>query len=296
MVSIAMATYNGAKYIQEQIDSILNQTIQDFELVICDDCSKDETLELLKEYASKDQRIRVYENECNLGFKRNFEKAVALCKGEYIALSDQDDIWMPNHLELLLGAMKNKVLSCGNSLLVNGKGESMGMTWREQVAFASVPETDLGKAMSILLFRNPYQGAAMMIKKELLEFALPIPKSMKYHDTWFAIIACFNGGISCFDTPILKYRRIEESVTGLRKTRISRFNQYRSHFIWGDKLDTIRCVSERLPKISEKEKKFLKKMEKICVRNKTFIGKWLNFIFTTIHYKTIYNSTFNSWK
>ena len=291
-----MATYNGAKYLKEQIDSILNQTIQDFELVVCDDCSKDETFEILKEYASKDQRIRIYENENNLGFKRNFEKAVALCKGEYIALSDQDDIWMPEHLELLLRAINNKVLSCGNALLVNGNGESMGMTWREQQAFEYVPETDLGKAMSILLFRNPYQGAAMMIKRSLLEYALPIPQTMKYHDTWFAILACFNGGIACFDTPILRYRRIEESVTGLRKMKISRFNQYRSHFIWGDKLDTIRSVSERLPNVSEKERKFLKKMEKICVRNKTFIGKWLNFVFTTIHYKTIYNSTFKSWK
>ena len=291
-----MATYNGAKYLQEQIDSILNQTIQDFELVVCDDCSQDETYDILQDYASKDRRIRIYENESNLGFKRNFAKAVALCKGEYIALSDQDDIWMPEHLELLLRAIKNKVLSCGNALLVNGNGESMGMTWREQQAFESVPETDLGKAMSILLFRNPYQGAAMMIKNSLLEYALPIPQTMKYHDTWFAILACFNGGIACFDTPILKYRRIEESVTGLRKTKISRFNQYRSHFIWGDKLDTIRCVYDRLPNLSEKERKFLKKMEKICVRNKTFIGKWLNFAFTTIHYKTIYNSTFNSWK
>ena len=101
MISIALASYNGSKYIREQLDSILEQTYQDFELIICDDCSTDNTWQILQEYAQKDSRIKVFENERNLGFKKNFEKAISLCNGKYIALSDQDDIWIDNHLEVL---------------------------------------------------------------------------------------------------------------------------------------------------------------------------------------------------
>ena len=101
-VSIALATYNGEKYLREQLDSILSQSIQDFELVACDDCSTDSTLKILNEYAEKDFRVKVFTNEKNLGFKKNFEKAIFLCSGDYIALSDQDDIWTENHLQVLL--------------------------------------------------------------------------------------------------------------------------------------------------------------------------------------------------
>lgn len=296
MISIAMATYNGEKYIREQIDSILNQTIQDFEIVICDDCSKDGTVRILQEYARNDKRFHVYQNEVNLGFKKNFEKAITLCKGEYIALSDQDDIWMPNHLELLKNAIKDKVLSCGNADLIDKDGNEMGITFWEQEAFDSIPTSNLGKAMSILLFRSPYQGAAMMVRHQLLEKALPIPQVYTYHDSWFALFACFCGGIACVKEPILKYRRIENSVTGLRSRKRSRYYQYRNHIIWRDKLVAIRTLSDRLTDIGEKEKSFLKRMENMCVRNKTTRGRWLNFIYTTIHYKTIYNSTLTNWK
>ena len=297
MISIAMATYNGEKYIKEQIDSILNQTIQDFELVVCDDCSSDSTIDILKEYSKRDERITAYENEKQLGFLKNFEKAVSLCKGEYIALSDQDDIWMPDHLELLHKAIKGKSMSCGNALLVDSNALSMGMTYWEQVAFESIPSSNLGKAMSILLFRNPFQGAAMMINRDLLKYALPIPEFVYFHDTWFAALACFCDGIACVKTPILKYRRVNESVTGSRKDKIPRYTQYRRHLIPNQKLKTIKAISERLQAVTTiKEKRFLKKMEKICIRNNTRKGKWVNFIYTTLHYRTIYNSSLTSWK
>ncbi len=296
MISIAMATYNGEKYIKEQIDSIMNQTIQDFELVICDDCSTDNTLNIIHEYALNDPRFHIYLNEENLGFKKNFEKAISLCNGEYIALSDQDDIWTPDHLELLKTAIKDKALACGNADLIDKDGNNMGTTFWEQEAFDSIPSTNLDKAMSIILFRSPYQGAAMMVRRNLLELALPIPQVYTYHDSWFALFACFCGGIACVDKPILKYRRIEESVTGLRNSKRSRYYQYRKHIIWNDKLVAVRTLSDRLTNIGKKEKKFLKKMENMCVRNKTTIGKWLNFIYSTTHYKTIYNSTFTNWK
>lgn len=291
-----MATYNGEKYIREQMDSILNQTIQDIELIICDDCSSDSTIDIIKEYSKKDKRIRVYKNEKNLGFIKNFEKAISLCKGEYIALSDQDDIWTPNHLELLQGALKNKVLACGNADIVDEKGNNLGMTFWEQESFDSAPSSDFGKAMSIFLYRSPYQGAAMMIKRELFSYALPIPEFAPYHDAWFAAFACFCGGIGLVKVPILKYRRIQSSVTGNRKYRRPKYLQYRNHIIWSSKLPTIRAILERVPTLNKKQKLFLNKMETICLRNNTKKGRFMNFMYKTTHYRTIYNSTLRHWR
>ena len=125
MISIAMATYNGEKYLREQLDSILKQTYSDFELIICDDCSKDATWEILEKYAQNDQRIRIYKNKQNLGFKRNFEKAISLCKGKFIALSDQDDIWENNHLSTLNERIGNYSMAVGNCQMIDSNGNKL---------------------------------------------------------------------------------------------------------------------------------------------------------------------------
>ena len=93
-IDILMATYNGEKYLREQIDSILNQTFKDFNLIICDDCSKDSTWQILEEYQKKDSRIKIIKNEKNLGYNKNFEKLLSFVKSDYFMLSDQDDFWL----------------------------------------------------------------------------------------------------------------------------------------------------------------------------------------------------------
>lgn len=108
LVSIALATYNGEKFIAEQMESILNQSFQDFEVIIHDDCSADETYNLLRQFAQKDSRIVLKKNEYNLGFAKNFKTIVDDCSGKYIAFSDQDDIWDIRHLEVLLSIIENK--------------------------------------------------------------------------------------------------------------------------------------------------------------------------------------------
>src|SRR3989339_673267 len=93
-ISIAMCTYNGEKYIEQQLNSFLTQTILPNELVICDDCSKDKTIEILQEFSKKAKfPVRIYLNEKNLGSTKNFEKAIGLSKGDIIFCSDQDDVW-----------------------------------------------------------------------------------------------------------------------------------------------------------------------------------------------------------
>ena len=123
MLSIAMTTYNGSKYLQKQLDSILNQSYSDFELVICDDCSIDDTFEILKIYEKRDSRIKIFKNNENIGFSKNFEKTISLCKFDYIALADQDDIWKENHLELLLSNLNDSSASVGNADIMNSFDE-----------------------------------------------------------------------------------------------------------------------------------------------------------------------------
>jgi glycosyltransferase involved in cell wall biosynthesis len=95
-ISVAMGTYNGEEHIIEQLDSLAKQTVLPCELVVCDDCSKDKTVNILRYFAaSAPFQVRIYVNESNLGFSDNFLKAASLCKGDWIAFCDQDDVWLP---------------------------------------------------------------------------------------------------------------------------------------------------------------------------------------------------------
>jgi glycosyltransferase involved in cell wall biosynthesis len=105
LVSIAMCTYNGAKFMAKQLESIINQTYKNLEIVIVDDRSTDDTVAIVEQFAKNDERIKFYQNETNLGFNKNFEKAVNLTTGDYISISDQDDIWLPTKIEDLLNAI-----------------------------------------------------------------------------------------------------------------------------------------------------------------------------------------------
>lgn len=216
-VSVALASYNGEKYIREQLDSILNQTIHDFELIVCDDCSTDSTWNILEEYAEKDSRIRVFNNDGNLGFKKNFEKAIRLCSGEYIALSDQDDVWMPNHLEKLLELIGDADIACGNAMLTNDKGDGTGVLLSENTHLDIVYEGNL-LLYRIICLHNPFQGASMLIKRAFLfEKALSIPDGVRYHDAWFAVCACLRHGIQYTYDVITLYRQHEKNASGKKK-------------------------------------------------------------------------------
>lgn len=287
-----MATYNGAKYLGEQINSILQQTISDFELIICDDCSTDDTWEILNKYAKSDKRIKLYKNNENLGFKSNFEKAISLTTQEYVALCDQDDIWENNHLELLLKNLGDKNMACGNSLLVDAHNHSMGMELSYQEALDYVPEDDLKKAYTIFYFRCPFQGASMLMKRDFLKIALPIPKECNYHDVWFSGLSCFCGGFNYLKTPITRYRQHGTNVSGRRITRRSKIKYWlrhimRSHYVENRKYIATHIL-KRVNNLNTEEKEFLLRVISNGERKKTLIGRLRNSLFELKHYKLIY--------
>lgn len=219
MISIAMAAYNGEKYLREQLDSILRQTVQDFELVICDDCSTDGTVRILEEYMQKDSRIKVFVNKENLGFVKNFEKAIKLCSGEYIALSDQDDVWFAGHLEILLRNIKDKDLICGNAVLCDENLKTINTDLLSVSKIDFLPDNK-DDWFFFLLHGNIFQGVASLFKSNIIEKALPIPSKVKFHDRWLALVAASENGVSYINKPILYYRQHGENITHAEKWNV----------------------------------------------------------------------------
>lgn len=212
MISIAMTTFNGQKFVLEQIQSILDQDYPDFELIICDDCSSDSTFEILQKMSLSDHRIKIFKNEQNLGFKKNFEKALSLCSGEFVALCDQDDIWMTNHLSILVNNIGDYDLIAGNALLCDANCVSINTDLLSCSKFDYLPKTNQ-EWFVFLLHGNIFQGTAALFKKTLLAKALPIPEIVKFHDYWLALIAASSNGVKYLKECILKYRQHGNNIT-----------------------------------------------------------------------------------
>ena len=213
MISIALASFNGSKFIGKQIDSILSQTYQDFELVICDDCSTDNTWKILEEYAQKDSRVRIFKNETNLGFKKNFEKAISLCSGDYIALCDQDDMWLDNHLDVLLTNLNDSTASVGNAAIMDGNDNKIDEVLSDRDRYF-VDGSKEDKLIRILFYGNPFQGTSSLYKRSIFDYAIPIPDGVDYHDAWFASVACCLNGLNYTYDVITYYRIYGNNTSG----------------------------------------------------------------------------------
>jgi glycosyltransferase involved in cell wall biosynthesis len=213
MISIAMCSYNGEKYIKEQIDSILNQTYDDFELVITHDGSTDKTIDIIKEYQLKDNRIKLYENEDNLGFVKNFERAISLCSGEYIALADQDDFWKTNKLEVFIKEIGENIMIYSDAILMD-ENSKLIKNGKELIR----PENNLisGHNNKAFLLTNCVSGNTIMFKKELVKHILPIPKDISFHDIWIAFVASSLGSITYTEESMTYYRRYSDQITCAR--------------------------------------------------------------------------------
>lgn len=208
LVSIAMCTYNGSRFIKEQLDSILNQTYKNIELVIVDDGSKDNTIDIINQYVQKDNRIKVFQNEKNLGFVKKFEKAITLCKGDFIALADQDDIWKQNKIEVFLHDIKDNILIYSDAIVIDENSKSLNKEFIR-------PKSNLvkGKCNKSFIFENCVSGNTLMFKKELVQYILPIPKKIRFHDIWIAFVASTVGIITYTDKSYTYYRRYDGQVT-----------------------------------------------------------------------------------
>lgn len=211
-VSVCMATYNGAPYLREQLDSILSQLHPEDELIVSDDNSTDGTRSIIASY--DDPRIRLIVNPGQRGHVQNFAHAMTHASGQFIALSDQDDIWVDNRLEKMLDQLR-PMPPC--SLVVGdfvefGNAGSGGC----QSQLGSSPRYRLVQLYRIFLGQTKYFGSAYLFRRELIRFVLPIPKHIEAHDVWIAMNACTHGKISHLQMTTLMRRLHGNNLTPAR--------------------------------------------------------------------------------
>jgi glycosyltransferase involved in cell wall biosynthesis len=208
LVSIALCTYNGGKFLAQQLDTLINQTYKNIEIIALDDCSTDETFSILSAYGKKYSNFFVYRNEKNLGFLKNFEKALHYCKGEFIAFCDQDDLWLPEKIAIQVAAIGDNQLIYHDSEFINEQNESLGKKMSDVFNFYRGDEPE------VFLFSNCISGHAMLIRRELLQHAFPL-KENYYHDWWLAYVAANIGTIDFIPQCLVRYRQHEKSNTDL---------------------------------------------------------------------------------
>jgi glycosyltransferase involved in cell wall biosynthesis len=219
-LSVAMCTYNGARHLSAQLESIARQTYLPDELIICDDRSIDATPAIVERFAKTAPfRVRIFHNPTRLGVVANFSKAITLASGRYIALSDQDDIWLPKRLEHSLLTMRTAEESYGphtpllvhTDLSVLREGENIISTSFMRFQHLQHVTSD---PLRVLLTQNFVTGCAILMNATLKLAATPIPHSALMHDWWFALVAAATGKIVFLDEQTILYRQHASNTIG----------------------------------------------------------------------------------
>ena len=250
-ISIAMTTYNGGRFLCEQLDSIFAQSRLPDEIIICDDGSTDRTAQLLHEYVEHSPcSMKVVVNDERLGSIKNFEKAIELCSGDVIALCDQDDVWRPQKLATLESAFAadpelGVVLT--NADLIDENGASLpGDLWTRSRLTAERKRDLSGPRRYDLLFGLPFTtGATMAFRSKFKPLVFPIPTGAPtfHHDRWIAVLIAAVGRISIIEEKLIAYRLHERQQLGVgRPLALKFFIPQRS---WSDSA-ALSAMDERL--------------------------------------------------
>ena len=219
MISVAMTTYNGEKYIRKQIESILNQSLKVDEIIICDDGSIDKTVEILKEYP-----VVVYQNEKNLGYRLNFKKAMSLCSQEYIFLCDQDDIWEHNKVETMINIMKkNPNIHVLASFFTYIDANDKTIIIKQKKHFSNnnlyprpVNKDDLVEVtFHEYLPMNYFQGCSLVMDQWIKDKFLKYFDSRLPHDWFLSMIASSYHGMYFLNQSLFKYRLHDNNSIGV---------------------------------------------------------------------------------
>ncbi len=202
MISVCIATYNGEKYIKEQIESILPQLNENDEIIVSDDGSDDRTLDILS--SINDSRILIYNNKDNHGVNGNFSNALAHSHGDYIFLADQDDIWMPDKAKTCIDALQNADLIVHDAIITNNLLVSSNKSL--------FSELNIKEGFIPNFIRNRFTGCCMAFRKEVLDYILPIPDSCAFfHDQWIGLKCILKGKVKFIPYKGIFFRRHEDT-------------------------------------------------------------------------------------
>jgi len=281
LVSVALCTYNGAAYLPEQLETIINQSYVNLEIVISDDGSTDNTTRIIKEFQQKDHRIKFFQNETNLGYNKNFEKVFSLCLGDYIAIADHDDIWEVNKIECMMKAWPK-----GASFIYSLSGNFTNKDFANRKLAPDVVYTGIDDVHK-LVFNSPVHGHASMFKKELLALCVPFPNDI-YYDWWMSMHAAATGYVGCIPKT-LTWHRVHENNSSRQimsiKNKSQRSEELRQQSVYFIETFCSRGLLKEQEKVSLlRYADLLKKLD-----GKTFSLAMFNYVFTNrelvFHYK-----------
>lgn len=206
MVSVVLAAYKGEKFIAQQVSSILSQLGEGDELVISDDYPEGETYNAIKDIIENDSRVR-YIHGKGQGLIKNFEHAIEIAHGDYIFLSDQDDVWLDGKVRAVMAEFQNGAdVVMHNADIVDGNLKPTGET-----AFKL---NGAGTGIIKNIVKNSYQGSCMAFRADMKKYILPFPESIPMHDQWIGLMGEKYGKVSLIDKSYLLYRRHGENASG----------------------------------------------------------------------------------
>lgn len=221
-LSIVMCTYNGAAYLQSQLDSLLAQTLGPDEIVIGDDGSTDATMDILRQFAVRAAEAGIDVQLCrhpkNLGYVENFSRGLHQARGKLLFLCDQDDVWHPDKLARMVAAFEADpalLLLHSNALLVDAQGASLHCTMFEALQLTMQEKQSIGSgaAFEVALRRSFVTGATAALRRELVELALPVAPEW-IHDEWLAAVAAATGRLGLIDDTLIDYRQHDANQIG----------------------------------------------------------------------------------
>jgi len=228
-VSVALCTHNGSRFLREQVRSICLQTLPPVEIVLSDDASTDGSVDVVRaavaecaaERPAHPVALRIFENRPALRVVKNFEQAIGACTSELVALSDQDDVWLPERLAQMVPHFEHDpklLLLHTDARLVDAELRDIGHTLFHalEVTPSEIERIHGGKAFDVFLRRNLVTGATTLFRRSLLEHAMPLPVEW-VHDEWLGIIAAAIGRVDAIERPLIDYRQHGGNQIGARR-------------------------------------------------------------------------------
>lgn len=291
-ISVALCTYNGARFLREQLESIAAQTRRPDELVVGDDCSTDETIAILREFAARVKfPIRIHVNSSNLGSTKNFERTILRCAGDLIFLSDQDDVWLPHKIAAIAREFEQSSavgMIFSDAELVDEDLQPLDCNLFA-VSFRSREQKLWFKRrpLEVLFSRNVVTGATAAFRREFTNLFAPIPTDIPntIHDHWIALVIAANARIKFLPEQLIKYRQHSAQQLGIdwqpqnQKTdnKQKRFAAYaRSIRLYkneNERLDKTLRLIETLPQFARSRSEWLESLINIANRKRKLHGQ-----------------------
>ncbi len=259
MISVCIATYNGEKYINKQLESILNQLNSNDEIIISDDGSTDKTLEIIGSY--KDSRVKIFHHKKNERLLKmhaapfrlaanNFENAITNSKGDYIYLSDQDDIWLPDRIEKTRSFLDDYDLVMCNYKVIDATDKILDEHF--------LKKNPINRLLLKNMLHTPFLGCSMAFRRNVLDYCLPFPRNCIGHDFWMGCMIVHLGKYKYIDEPLHSYRKHVDNVspaTGKSQNSIWFKLIYRMDFLWQVMIRSSKCKKFMYKSVSLQKKK-----------------------------------------